>query len=277
MVAHNEDFNRGIAMVLRGESLKAGSYVSHNLSLGVLREKMVSRFVRDETPTRFSVETGLIRNHQAGITSRQCDLLIHEPSIHAPLYRWEDFVVVQDLAARAVVEVKSNLDEKQFEHLLKIHISVISLEMRRPGGVFIPTFGYGLRGAAFDTFVAYLKDALTKNRLSAGDNQRHLNLPFCIAVQSRNYLGLRPLSGAVDKPICFCAVDFSQIQAVKKRSMDGYETGAFLQMYSKALEDKRLALPDLELYQWFNSLPLKTEGKVWLKPDGTVTKGNIPL
>jgi hypothetical protein len=96
MVAHYGDFRRGLAMVLQGESLKAGCYVTHAASLGILREKMVSSFVRDETPERFRVETGFIRNHEMDITSRQCDLLVHEPALEAPLYRWEDFVVVHD-------------------------------------------------------------------------------------------------------------------------------------------------------------------------------------
>src|SRR5436309_2238149 len=114
MVANNENFYRGVAMVLHGEILKASSYVPHAGSLGVLREKMVRNFIRHETPERFRVETGLVRNHDKGETSRQCDLLIHEPVLTAPLYRWEDFVVVHHHAARAVVEVKSDLDKRGF-------------------------------------------------------------------------------------------------------------------------------------------------------------------
>jgi hypothetical protein len=121
MVAHNDNFGRGIAMVLQGESLKASCYVTHGTSPGVLREKMVSSFVRHETPDRFRVESGLVRNHDRNCTSRQCDLLVHEPGSAAPLYRWEDFVVVHDTAARAIVEVKSEIDQAHFQQLLDVH------------------------------------------------------------------------------------------------------------------------------------------------------------
>src|SRR5262245_834696 len=114
MVFHKLEFCRGVAMVLQGESMRAGCYVSHNASLGGLRERIVSRFIRDETPSRFHVETGLIHNLKTETTSRQCDILVHESANRAPLYRWEDFVVVPSQEARAVVEVKTTLNESGF-------------------------------------------------------------------------------------------------------------------------------------------------------------------
>ena len=119
MPFHYDKYCEGIAMVLKGESQKAETYVTHGTSLGTLREKMVGKLIRDETPERFRVETGLIRDQDKDCTSRQCDLLIHEPVDEAPLYRFDDFVIVNSSAARAVIEVKSNLTGTDFGSLLE--------------------------------------------------------------------------------------------------------------------------------------------------------------
>ena len=277
MASHVEDFARGIAMVLQGESLKASCYVTHGASLGTLREKMVSNFVRHETPERFRVGTGLVRSHDRNVTSRQCDLLIYESDSVAPLYRWDDFVIVHDTAARAVIEVKSEMDQRNFDKLLDVHISLIDIELRSGGGVFIPTFGYGLCGVAFETFLTYLKNALTSNRLNVADNQRQLNLPLCITVQKHNYLGIRPLRSTPGNPDAFCVVDFSKATDQKAQPVDGIETGFFLHFYTEVLRSRTLAIEDTMLYQWFNNLPVGNDGKAWVTPDGVIHPGNVDV
>ena len=191
MVFHKPDFCRGVAMVLQGESLRAGCYVNHNASLGGLREKIVRRFIRDQTPGRFQVETGLIHNTESGETSRQCDILIHESANHAPLYRWEDFVVVQRREATAVVEVKTTLDEKGFGDLLNIQRSLVSV--MGPPSNHIPTFGFALEGVSFSSFVGYLQVAVQNNALNEEGDNRAFNWPVCVMVQDKHYLGVRPV------------------------------------------------------------------------------------
>lgn len=260
-------------MVLQGESLKASPYVTHALSLGILREKMVGSFVRHETPERFKVETGLIRNHEKGASSRQCDLLVHDSQNRAPLYRWEDFVVVHDTEARAAIEVKSNLDEKAFGEVLKIHRSVLGLERLR-SGVFIPTFGYGLKGVTFETLVEYIQAAAIENEIGASDHQRFLNWPFCVVVQERNLIGIRPLKSETNRPFNFCVVDLKRVRD-KKALLDGLETGFFLQLYLDVLKGRSESLIDGVLYTWLNGLPIEDDAKAWVSPDGEVGFGTI--
>ena len=262
-------------MVLKGESLKASCYVTHGSSLGILREKMVSRLLVQETPDRFRVETGLIRNHTHEKTSRQCDLLVYEPQLEATLYRWEDFVVVHDTSARAVVEVKSNLEKSDFDDLLNIHRSLIDLEFQKPGQVFIPTFGYALQGVTFDTFVSYLRQAIIENPLGLDNDKKLLNLPVCIAVQSRNYLAVRPFARPTGSIDCVCAINLAMAIESDKHPADGIETGFFLQIYSEVLRLRIGALNAGILYEWFNNLPLKPEGKMWITVDGEVHQGNV--
>ena len=268
---HHEQFIEGTAKVLQGESLKARPYVTHALSLGILREKMVGSLIRDETPERFKVETGLIRNHDRHATSRQCDLLIHESQNQAPLYRWEDFVVVHDTEARAVIEVKSNLNKEGFSDVLKIHRSVLKLER---SGVFIPTFGYGLKGVNFESVVKYVRSAVRKNKINAQPKQRHLNWPFCIAIQQQNLIGIRPLVSETDRPFHFCVVDLKRVTD-KEALLDGLETGFFLQLYLDVLKGRSEALIDGVLYTWLNDLPIKDDAKAWVSPDGEVGTGRI--
>jgi hypothetical protein len=271
MAFHNDDFCRAIAMVLQGESKKAATYVTHAASLGTLREKMVSNFVRHETPERFRVETGLIRNHARNLTSCQCDLLVHDPWWMAPIYRYEDFVVVKHTAAKAVVEVKSNLYEDDFERLLKIHASVLSC-----CGDKVPTFGYGLTGATMPTLAEYLQDAIAGKEVV--DGSPFMNWPLCIAVQERNVVGFRPhgsVAGEKDMPFCFCLVDLTKLTNSSATPVDGLETGLFLELYSWMIRDQD-CFPRVEVYRWFNNLPLLPDGKMWVAPDGKINKGEIP-
>ena len=276
MVAHNLDFCRGVAMVLQGESLKAGCYVGHSGSLGTLREKMVSSFVRHETPERYRVETGLVRDHAHQLASRQCDLLVHEPHDAAPLYRWEDFVVVHASAARAVIEVKSNFDQSHFHQFLDIHTSVEQLNRHGNGKVFIPTFGYGLDGVTFDTFAGYIQGAVNDNRLQVPEFQKHLNWPVCVAVQAKNYVGIRSLRIVTSQLIAFCLVNLAELEDPQVADPNGVETGIFLDIYAEIVARGREPLADATLYEWFNKLPVRQAGKVWVTEDGAIHTGNIP-
>lgn len=188
MTFHNEDYVNGVALVLRGESMKARAYVTHGSSIGTIRERIVGNFIRHDTPERFRVETGIIRNNEEGDHfSRQCDLLIHEPGILQPIYRYDDFVVVRASEARAVVEVKSQLDKAGFEAFLDVHASVVVLEFLKTGPIRsrIPTFGYGLEGSSLTTVADYLKDALAQDRLQdyvTGPYSPTMNWPSVVAI-----------------------------------------------------------------------------------------------
>lgn len=188
MPLHHDTFCQGIAMVLRGESQKAAAYVTHGSSIGTLREKMVGTFVRHETPERFRVETGLIRDQGFDLTSRQCDILVHEPWDEAPLYRYEDFVIVHASAARAVIEVKSDFTQQHCTSFLKINASVKMFELIRGPEYRTPVFGYGLQGPTCETLAEYLTADLSSQRfrgegLEGDDPPTHLTWPECLAIQ----------------------------------------------------------------------------------------------
>ncbi len=277
MVFHKPDFCRGVAMVLQGESLKARAYVTHNASLGGLRERIVRRLIRDQTPSRFHVETGLVHNQSTRSTSRQCDILVHESVTRAPLYRWEDFVVVNSGEARAVVEVKSALNRETFEALLNVHGSLVEMALASKHASITPLFGFALNGVEFSTFVDYLRSAAGDNRLNLDDKIRYLNWPVCIAVQHQNYIAVRPLQMMANSgcQLGICALDFGKSQSESDECIDGIETGYFVETYNRVLCEGDHALFAEALYSWFNGLPIDDEGKVWVTPDGTAHHGKI--
>lgn len=273
MNAINLDFVRGVALVLRGESLKARAFVTHGLSLGTLREKMVRNFIHEGTPERFRVETGLIRG--SATTSRQCDILIHEPRLKAPLYRWEDFVVVRADTANAVIEVKSNLNQATFDEMIDIHTSVERIELAQSGPVFIPTFGFALQGVTFDSFLGYVSEVARQNPLEIEEGDQFLNWPLCIAVQDRHYLGFRHLGGSPENPFCFCAIDLNQVTDASLGEVDGMETGYFLNFLEWVLQERKNAMKSDVLFPWFNQLPISDEGKAWITMDGEIHYGSV--
>jgi hypothetical protein len=272
---HDPDFLRGVGLVLQGESLKAQAYVNHNLSLGTLREKMVRSFIRHETPERYRVETGLIRlqpNHidpRDGINSRQCDLLIYDSRRHSPFYRWEDFVVVRHEDARAVVEVKTTLNRQEFEDIVSVHQSIMAMSLR--SGSPLPTFGFSLDGSTFDSFVNYVRGAIRRNELAQPDTRRLLNLPYCIAVQSRGYLGVRVPSDAGD-PSGFHLIDFSRSTDAELYQPDSV-LGSFLYFYQEAIQEMTNGAWGDGVSRWAQRLPVEPEGNLWIDPCGAVKSG----
>jgi hypothetical protein len=271
---HNRDYLRGVALVLQGESLKAASYVTHAASLGAIREKMVTQFVENETPDLYRVETGLIRD-KAGNTSRQCDLLVHESTTVPPLSRWDDFVIVHAESARAVLEVKSTLDQANFSQIINIYRSVSTVCNGAP--VYVPVYAYALSGVQMNTLAGYIAAEMKANALGCVADATALNVPVSIVIQDRQMIALRPTQrGDGHKSYC-CLVDFNEIDKsqVQLADVNGLETGTFLGVYREVLKQRQTGLSSGLLYTWFNSLPVKTAGKLWVEPNGTVHTGNI--
>jgi hypothetical protein len=197
------------------------------------------------------------------VCSGQCDILVHDPNI-PPLYRMDDFVVVHSNAVKAVVEVKSDLDERNFGQFLEIHNSLMRLDLN------IPTFAYGLTGVRFDTFAAYIQNAVTANRRES--RGASVNWPFCIAVKSQRYFGVRDIVSVQNKTPRFFLLDFNRAEE-SGFAHDGIETGYFVQMYSLMLQDRSGLVS--QLAAWFNGLPVSAPGKVCVLEDGRMHTGNV--
>jgi hypothetical protein len=235
---HDPEYCRGIAMVLKGESLKAGRCVTHNASLGGLRERMVARFVRDATPGRLRVESGLIHSARQALTSRQCDLLVHAASTYATLYRGEDFVIIEPDAAEAVIEVKTTLDQAAFDEVREIQSSISVLKSSRG---CTPVFCYALEGVTFETFLGYISSALRETGAI-------LAVPNFMVVQARHYFAVRPVNQPPDGFRVYA------VNLAADLDVDGLETGVFLEFYRQTMHSRHDAFQGRSLSEWFGRI-----------------------
>ncbi|MFN0020775.1 MAG: DUF6602 domain-containing protein [Pirellulaceae bacterium] len=260
----------GDALILRGHNLKASCYIRHPGELGFLREKMVSLFVRDNTPGKFEVLTGFIHDQMANLVSPQCDILICDNHEIVPLYRWDDLVVVQVAAAKAAIEIKTTVDSAAlFEDIIRWHARIMGL------GVFdVPTLVYSLKAMTFDSAVEQASKAIAANQLRRDDTRRARNVPAVFAANDRHYIMVRPhFSSGVqqsieDVPDAVCCVDFSKSLRFRGTSeLEGIETGCFTQFYKHALSN---FLPPFMIYPWFDAIETEPGGKFWISASGDV-------
>ncbi len=105
----------------------------HAASEGDYCEALLKEFLRRTLPRQFSVDGGFIRKVSAtdfvtssrGVTTEsviatpQLDIIVHDSTDYAPLFRSEDFVVVLPEAVRAIIEVKKCLTWQRLDEAVK--------------------------------------------------------------------------------------------------------------------------------------------------------------
>jgi Domain of unknown function (DUF6602) len=177
-----EEYWRAIALGMEAENRKAALFVRHGPSLGVAREAILRNLVERQTPAPFKVVTGIVfLPPEAGLQpeprfSRQCDLLVYDPTKVRPVYEIQAFAVVPYEACKFVIEVKSSLKARTFKELLDVWLSVF----------VVPTFGFAYGGTQFRHFLQLLSEAA---KASPNPNEYSLlRLPECICVHNKNYL-----------------------------------------------------------------------------------------
>ena len=274
MSAHSIEFCRGIAKVIQGESEKAASYVKHGVSLGTLREKIITRLLRDNTPGAWDVETGFVLDGKTQEVSRQCDVLVHDSSGVAPYYRWENFVVVDSQQAKSVIEVKSELDKETFKDILNVYSSIVALRESREK---IPFLAYALSGLTAQTLAEHVSAAVQANEMNYEAKGRIMNVPACLAVQNRNYVAIRP-SGRIDPKLDlnWCVFDFSGLPE-GQQPVDGIETGYFVWLYGLLAKRPAEYTTARNVYNGFNGMEVPDNSKIWVDSSGEIHQGPIPL
>ena len=113
------DFYNLVASKLAAEGELADQWIEgkHWGAVGASREAALRRFIRSCLPDRLVCGTGFIVSEDDEL-SRQCDLLIYERDLLAPLFVEEDFVVVRADAVRLVIEAKSGVGADVFRTAL---------------------------------------------------------------------------------------------------------------------------------------------------------------
>lgn len=251
-------FWQAVAQSIDAEESKARLFVHHSPSLGVAREAILRNFLREHTPAPFVVRTGFVHqmDHALGVApwcSRQCDILVYDPTQSQPDYRIEDLVVVGTKAVRALAEVKTDLDESRFKEVVEFWNNVAHLKRR--------VYAFAFDGVTFNSFLQYLDNALTSNPQG---------LPDCIAVHRRNYLFVRTgydlLPSTHDPLRHWPASNYWAIDFGINDDQRGAATGALLSLYLKRLTQ---SWNDDNLRSWVSSLALPPTRMVMFNNDGT--------
>ncbi|NKF28103.1 hypothetical protein HER21_16725 [Pseudomonas sp. BGM005] len=108
-----------LADQLASKISQAKVYITkHNPSTGALAEAVLREFLQEHLPGQVRAEQGFILSPDGGL-SKQCDILIYDAHRYAPFYRAGATVVVPVEAVIAVIEVKTSINKRAFEELIK--------------------------------------------------------------------------------------------------------------------------------------------------------------
>jgi hypothetical protein len=135
------EYWQAVALGIEAEDRKATLFIRQNDSLGAAREAILRDLIRRQTPEPFRVRTGFVfQVNPEPWSSRQCDILVYDPTVAQPYYEIGELVVVPRPAARAVVEVKTGLEERTFNELLGVWETTFWLP--------VPTIGFAYGGVS---------------------------------------------------------------------------------------------------------------------------------
>jgi hypothetical protein len=258
MFAHTKDFYQAIALGIDAENHKASVYITNRVGIGTAREIILRNVMQEATPSPYELATGLIHgsNGTAITSSRQCDVLVYDPTVDPPKYAFQDFVVIEPETARVVTEVKSKFNQKEFNKTLKVARSVHQFS--------VPTLVFSYESVTFPSFADYFAVAVT---------QPNTELPFCVAVHSNNFLAFRPRTFANQHERFVLLLNCS----AAADAYAGFSTAAFLQLYDAWLRKKE-NLSSENLYTWFNAQTnLPNEARVRIASNGAKQQGAIPM
>lgn len=109
--AHVDNYERAerFDALLRAEIDWIERFTSHAPSIGTHYEKILSDLVSEYLPSSVNVGTGFIYDSLRETVSPQIDLLCYNDHAFSPIYRRDDFVIVQPETVMAVCEIKKTL------------------------------------------------------------------------------------------------------------------------------------------------------------------------
>jgi hypothetical protein len=235
MFRHTPEFYNAIALGIDAENAKATAYIKHGPSLGNAREIILRDVVREATPEPFRFGTGFIHHiMESGETklTRQCDVLVYDPTLDPPKYSFENFVILGPNTVKIAIEVKSDLDSDKFNHAVEVSASTAWFR--------VPTLVFAYDSVSFEAMLQYFHTALQ-------NHESHL-LPTCLAVHKKNYVAVQPLMRQSSHPVGITLLDYSAAPGAQSWA----STATFLQLYDACLRN-RGAMSSISLYRWFNS------------------------
>jgi len=260
------EYWEAVARSIDAENQKANIFITHNDSLGVAREAILRDLLVKQTPEPYRVSTGFVYYAEAKPkpwSSKQCDVLVYDPTASQPYYSIGGLSVVPRRACKLIIEVKTRLKQETFKQILGVWGSTFWLN--------VPTLGFAFEGETFKSFLEYVVEAI---------KSEDRGVPECLAVHRDNYLMARssyrlatnPETPNRHRPAKYhFAVNFG---ITNKK--DGRASAAFLDFYDRLLRNGLGQIDENHLYTWFSRLELPKEGLVRISNEGEVIYGPIP-
>lgn len=97
---------------------RINSFVKHPGAIGASHEGILRRFLQKYIPKRWAVGEGFVIG-EGGRISSQCDIIIWSQIDFAPYYQDGDLVIVPADAVKAVIEIKTTLDQTNLASALR--------------------------------------------------------------------------------------------------------------------------------------------------------------
>jgi hypothetical protein len=254
------DYWQAVAHGIDAEERKASLLIKHSGSVGVAREAILRDVLVKQTPEPFRVATGFVyQPTPEPWTSKQCDLLVYDPTVAQPYYTIAGMVVLPRHATRLAIEVKTNLSSSEFEDALSL--------VRSVGWLPIPTMCFAYEGVTVERFLEYVV---------RGVIDAVCGVPDCVAVHRKNYVFVRSgyhMAPRVDAPDRHrpakhqLLVDFGANEAA-----GGQAAASFLGFYDSFVRHQNVAF----LVDWFNGLGLPDGALTRISDNGQILRGPIP-
>jgi hypothetical protein len=254
---HVRDFYEAIALGIDAENKKASVYIKHATSIGTAREMILRDVLLDTTPAPFRLGTGLVHGSLDGVytTSRQCDVLIYNPTINPPKYAFDNLVVLDPDTALVNVEVKSMLNEEAFKQSSQVAHSTSNFS--------IPTLAFAYDSVGLDTISNYISQEI---------RSQENTIPWCIAVHSKNFLYVRPRTISQGHQRLHLLINC----AIADDTHHGMATSIFLQLYDAWLRNRSILSSEV-LYAWYNAnTDIPEDGRRFFDEEGVQHNGAIP-
>ena len=115
----DERFYLGLANELAAKLGRVSSFVSHGPSIGTYHEEVLRSILRHMLPDRFTLRTGFVFHPDRGASQQGDILIVDEYYPGAYFFREGDFAVVAEEALVCVIEVKTNLNGREFRKSLQ--------------------------------------------------------------------------------------------------------------------------------------------------------------
>lgn len=101
---------------------------SQKLMIGLAREDLLRRFLRDVLPSSLSVDSGIVYGFEKVENSKQIDVLVWDSSRTPPVFRGESFVVVAPESVIAAISVKTASNQTDIVDSIQNLASLAPLE-----------------------------------------------------------------------------------------------------------------------------------------------------